>query len=125
MDSVREQTYGNLEKQIGGTPLYVFGLPNGHRVYAKAEFMNPTGSHYDRVYIKLLKEFRKIKLDKIDKQILQILAKKADTPTTDISQYIKLTPEAIRRRIKNLESKKIILGYRTMINPLKLKRRLF
>ena len=56
MNSQREQAYERLEKQIGRTPLYVFSLPNGHKAYAKAEFMNPTGSHYDRVYIKLLKE---------------------------------------------------------------------
>src|SRR3989338_2764675 len=48
------------KKKIGSTPLYELFLPgdfpNGNRVFAKAEFINPSGSHYDRIYLKLFEK---------------------------------------------------------------------
>ena len=70
-------------------------------------------------------EFNRIKLDDIDKKILQILAKKANVTNKAISRLVKLNPESIRMRIKNLEKQNIILNYRTIIKPLKLNKRLF
>lgn len=57
MDNAREELYRKLEGRIGKTPLYEIkniDIPNGNRIFAKEEYLNPTGSHYDRVFLKLL-----------------------------------------------------------------------
>ena len=73
----------------------------------------------------ITKPFKQVTLDEKDKKILQILAKKADITNKEISKLIRLNPETIRIRIKSLEKRKIILNYRTMINPIKLRKKLF
>jgi cysteine synthase A len=53
----RRQLYSRLKKSIGNTPLIKLeGVDVGRncKVFAKAEYMNPTGSHYDREMIRLL-----------------------------------------------------------------------
>ncbi len=42
-----------LRQRIGDTPLYEIRripIPNGNRIFAKEEWRNPSGSHYDRIY---------------------------------------------------------------------------
>lgn len=61
----RTELYESLESQIGNTPLVELPLelPRGNRIIVKEEFRNPTGSHYDRVFVHLirkLEEQRKI-----------------------------------------------------------------
>jgi|TARA_Y100000310_G_scaffold162223_1_gene162190 DNA-binding Lrp family transcriptional regulator len=70
----------------------------------------------------IIREFpiEKPKIDNIDKEIIRILGKKAKTTNREISKKLKLTEEAIRYRIKNLEKKNIIMSYRTIINVNKL-----
>jgi len=48
----------SLAKSIGNTPLYDISglLGNTCRGYAKCEFKNPTGSHYDRAYLALFRD---------------------------------------------------------------------
>lgn len=56
--SEQADRFAALEAGLGGTPLHEIArlpIPNGNRVLAKLEFRNPTGSHYDRVYVALLK----------------------------------------------------------------------
>ncbi len=57
-----------------------------------------------------------IKIDKIDWQILEQLAVNAKISLVDLAKKIKLTPEAVKYRIKQLEKNQIILGYKTKIN---------
>lgn len=66
MDSQRTQAYERLEKLVGRTHLYVLNptsIPGKpvlqHRIFTKAEYENPTGSHYDRVYVPLLRMLEK------------------------------------------------------------------
>lgn len=63
---------------------------------------------------------KNILLDKIDKKIIEILLKNGTTSSPSISNQLSLTAVAIRKRIKNLEEKKVILGFRTHINLSKL-----
>jgi cysteine synthase A len=54
----RQALYDRLESQIGGTPLYELQhmeIANGCRVFCKGEHENPTGSHYDRETLALLR----------------------------------------------------------------------
>ena len=57
MDETRHSQYRHLRTLIGKTDLQelprVEGVPPGE-IYVKCEFMNPTGSHYDRIMLDLL-----------------------------------------------------------------------
>lgn len=60
------------------------------------------------------------KIDKTDQKILGILANDARIPITELARKTNSSVEIIRRRIKNLEEKEIILGYRISVNLNKL-----
>ncbi len=62
----------------------------------------------------------KIDIDEEDKEILLSLGNDATQPSWKISDKLNITDVAVRKRISNLEKKKIILGYRTMLKPDKL-----
>jgi len=59
---------------------------------------------------KLTKE-EKIKLDETDYKILTLLNRNSRVTYVEISKPTKLTPNGIKKRVKNLEQKKIIKGY--------------
>lgn len=56
------------------------------------------------------------KLDETNLKLLSILAKDARISLIDLTKELNLTSKAISYRIKQLEKKKIILGYRAMLN---------
>lgn len=60
------------------------------------------------------------KIDKIDQKLLEILANNARIPITELSRKLNSTIEIVRRRIKDLEKKEIILGYRISVDLNKL-----
>ena len=54
-----------LEPIIGNTPLkeiHNLNIPNNNRIFVKEEFRNPTGSHYDRIYIELFKSLERSRI---------------------------------------------------------------
>ncbi|MBT5023506.1 Lrp/AsnC family transcriptional regulator [Candidatus Woesearchaeota archaeon] len=57
-----------------------------------------------------------IKLDDIDKQILQILETNARTPLIKIAKQVNLSADAVNYRIKNLIKKRIIVKFIPKIN---------
>jgi DNA-binding Lrp family transcriptional regulator len=61
-----------------------------------------------------------IKVDPIDIKILQILNLNARTPILEIAGQIGFSSKQISHRIKNLEKRKIIIGYRTMFDLQKI-----
>mgnify|MGYP003954063173 CR=1 FL=1 len=56
-------------------------------------------------------------MDKVDSYILKTLQDNARTPNSDIAKALKMAPSAILERIRRLESKGIIKGYKAIINP--------
>ena len=54
--------------------------------------------------------------DKIDEKIIRVYAPNVRVPLTKIAEQIGITSEAIRQRIKKLEKKKIIVGYKINLN---------
>lgn len=58
-----------------------------------------------------------IKINDIDKKILEILNKNSRTTYAELSQTLNLTANAIKKRIKNLEKNNIIYGYSINIDP--------
>lgn len=54
----RTNKYQSLLVKIGNTPFYELkhlSIPNGNRIFAKLEYESVGGSHYDRVYVNLIK----------------------------------------------------------------------
>ena len=56
-------------------------------------------------------------IDEIDKQILTILQNDARTSNAEISRQIDLAPSGVHERLKKLEERGIIKGFRTDIDP--------
>ena len=61
-----------------------------------------------------------VEVDDIDEIILKILSKNSRTSIINIAKEVNLTPGAVIRRIRILESKKVILGYSINLNTHKL-----
>jgi len=55
-------------------------------------------------------------MDKINYSILEMLRRNARTPKTKLAQHFGITETAIRKRIRKLESERIIIGYRAIID---------
>jgi DNA-binding Lrp family transcriptional regulator len=80
--------------------------------------------HFNRGYLENSKEKNTIiltksnveKIDELDLQILKFLSKNARTTTLEIATKLKSPATTIAHRIKKLEQKKIILGYRLLFN---------
>jgi Lrp/AsnC family leucine-responsive transcriptional regulator len=60
------------------------------------------------------------KVDDADFKILEMLAKDARTPVFEMAAKLKLTPKTIIGRMRNLEKRKIIVGYGTVIDLSKI-----
>jgi Lrp/AsnC family transcriptional regulator, leucine-responsive regulatory protein len=56
-------------------------------------------------------------IDLIDTKILNILQQNARTSNAEIARQIGLAPSAVFERIRKLEERRIIRGYRADINP--------
>ena len=56
-------------------------------------------------------------IDEIDRQILMILQQNARTSNAEIARQIDMAPSAVLERIRRLESRGVIQGYETLINP--------
>ena len=58
-----------------------------------------------------------MKLDKIDKQILQELQKNARISNIELADKVNLSPTPCARRVKQLEEAGIIKSHRTILDP--------
>ena len=61
-------------------------------------------------------ELEKVAIDEIDKNILHSLCENARFPLVEIAKKLNMSPKVLAYRIKKLEERKIILGYRPDIN---------
>jgi len=67
----------------------------------------------------------KPKIDEIDKKIILEIANNSRISSVEIGNKLNLTSSAITYRIKNLEKMSVILGYRTIIDVLKLEKQFY
>jgi Lrp/AsnC family transcriptional regulator, leucine-responsive regulatory protein len=58
-----------------------------------------------------------IKIDNNDKKILDLITLNSRMKLVDISEKVKLSPKVVAYRIKEMEKKKIIRGYKIFLNP--------
>jgi DNA-binding Lrp family transcriptional regulator len=87
-------------------------------------------SYYPRSYLLNLKENydefvcftepEKLMIDDKEISILKLLAEDSRMPVIEIAKKTNLTPKTVAKKIKELEMKKIIVGYRTMFDLEKL-----
>ncbi|UCD21143.1 MAG: Lrp/AsnC family transcriptional regulator [archaeon] len=63
---------------------------------------------------------KKEKFDEFDLKILKLLARNARIPIIDIAEKLKVPERTIAYRIKQLEKKKIIMGYRLNLDAIKI-----
>lgn len=68
----------------------------------------------EEIHIKEEKEFEEV--DETDKKILNVLCENARMPVTEIAQKLKISSNVAAYRIKKMEEKQIILGYRPIID---------
>ena len=61
-------------------------------------------------------------IDKIDEQIISILAKNGRITLSDLAKEVNLTISPCQARLKKLENKKYILGYHARVNYEQLQR---
>jgi Lrp/AsnC family transcriptional regulator, leucine-responsive regulatory protein len=74
----------------------------------------------DKSRVRVLGGREKAKFDDKDIQILIALSKNARMSLLDLSKKVRLTPESVNYRMKQLEKKEIIQGFRAMIDFSKL-----
>lgn len=63
-------------------------------------------------------------MDKTDEKILEILQNHGRISMKELGKMVALTPPAVNERVKRLEEKEIITGYKAVINPYKLGRKI-
>lgn len=68
----------------------------------------------------IMKEDTVVKLEKMDKSILQELSKNVRKPIIDIARKLHTTPRVVQYCIKQLIKEKVILGFKIAINYEKL-----
>ena len=56
-------------------------------------------------------------IDETDRQILNILQENARTPNAEIARQVGMAPSAVLERVRRLETKGVIEGYETRLNP--------
>src|SRR6266545_4345972 len=56
-------------------------------------------------------------IDVLDRKILNILQENARTSNAEIARQVGLAPSAVFERIRKLEERRVIRGYRADINP--------
>ncbi|KOO44314.1 Lrp/AsnC family transcriptional regulator [Priestia koreensis] len=59
-------------------------------------------------------------MDEIDQKILSILQEDGRISMTDLGKMINLSTPAVKERVKKLEERGVIEGYRAVINPERL-----
>ncbi len=62
----------------------------------------------------------KVELSATDLKILEMLARNARMPTTDIAKHLNLSSNAVKYRIRNMIKNRVIIAFRTKINVNKL-----
>ncbi|MGV8150345.1 MAG: Lrp/AsnC family transcriptional regulator [Candidatus Woesearchaeota archaeon] len=87
--------------------------------HATREYLHE-GKKNEKKYIDYTTESKIIALDNTDKEILKIIANNARIQVVDIAKIMKTTARIIQYRIREMEKKKVIIGYKVTIDPKKI-----
>ena len=105
-----------LEKYITNIRDYKISIYSPVYHFAKAYLIDKK----DSSKIRILGGKGKADFDEIDVRIMIILSKNARISLIELSRQVKISPELASYRIKQLEKKEIIQGFRAMIDVSKL-----
>jgi Lrp/AsnC family transcriptional regulator, leucine-responsive regulatory protein len=86
------------------------------QIYFRHNFLHSTP--INQVY-EVSSQIKKVALDEKDKKIILLLRHEPRISLLDLSRKINLSPLTIKSRIKNLETKGVIMGYFMTLNPAK------
>lgn len=112
-----EQVIITIKRKLGKTLLrYNYTLFCTYNVYPKDYLFGK--KHHEHSYC--IQPGEPQPYDRVDFLLLQELAKNARSSTVEIANHLKIPQTTISHKIRNLEKKKIILGYRAEINFIKL-----
>ncbi len=95
---------------------YNFSLYYEEHLYDYLFLLNNNQNKKERKKLVIYSSKDKIKIDKLDYEILSIIGPDARTPTIEIAKKLKTSTSIIQYRIKKLIESDIILGYRTTID---------
>lgn len=85
--------------------------------FSRAYFVGKEENDIAQVFIT---EPQELSIDSADWKILELLSRDARMPVVDIAKQVGLTARTVIMRIRDLEKKKIIIGYRTNFDLSKL-----
>ncbi len=94
-----------------------FTIMNKTVYFSKAYLMDEKINDFE---VKTYSDPEEEKIDGLDSKILDILVENCRTKIIDIAKKLAVTPKTVISRIKNLEERKIIVGYKTSMNIEKL-----
>lgn len=80
------------------------------------EYAYFTENRTERTKTAILQTSERIEIDKYDQKILQLIKYNSRLPYEAISKKVGLTRNAIKNRINKLEAKKVIAGYKMMVD---------
>ncbi len=106
-----------LEKYVNYLDKRLLTVTTKVAYFSRAYLLGLKQNKFEVIFVTEPKE---VKTDKTDKEILKLLSSNARIPIINIAQKLKLTSKTVIKRIKELEKKKIIIGYRTMFDLEKL-----
>lgn len=106
-----------LEKYLNYIDERLLTIMAGVSYFSRAYLLGLKQNNYE---IEFATEPREVYIDEKDKEILKLLAGNARISVIDIASNVRLTPKTVIQRIRQLEKKKIIIGYKTSFNMQKL-----
>ena len=85
--------------------------------FSRAYLLDLKHNNYEIIFIT---EPEEVKLDKIDIEILKLLAPNARISIIELAKRLNITQKTIISKIRTLEKKEIIIGYKTVFDLEKL-----
>lgn len=132
VDGFTDLVFGGWFRSSRNFQEFYSGILSKFRKYIKSESVNEilSYSYLDRNYILsgrnrselVLGNSEKEKFDSIDVRLLKELSSNARKPIIELSSKLRLDSSSILNRLKKLEKRKIILGYRVNLDLSKIGR---
>ena len=106
-----------LNKYINYIEKRLLTIMTSIHYFSRAYILGKERKDYEITTLTFPKEYE---LDEKDKEILKLLSQNSRIPIIDLASNVKLTSKTIIEKIRKLERKKIIVGYKTVFNLEKL-----
>lgn len=106
-----------LEKYVNCIDNRLLTIMTSVHYFSRAYLLNLKENNYEIITLTSPNEFN---VDEKDKAILRLLALNSRISIVNISSRVKLTPKTVIEKIKKLEARKIIVGYKTVFDLEKL-----